>query len=80
MIDQSNRAGKSYMNGNEQTSLSILSSISPPIVSNRCKRQTKSRESPTNKKTLYQRPNPVDIPILPERLAFSYLAKGKSVS
>ncbi|UJR23735.1 hypothetical protein I4U23_026713 [Adineta vaga] len=73
MIDQSNRAGKSY---NEQNSLSIPSSVSSPIVSNRCKRQTKSRELSSNKKTSYRQSNPVH----PQQLSFSYLAKGKSVS
>ncbi|CAF1032084.1 unnamed protein product [Adineta steineri] len=75
MIDQSNRAGKSYIDGNdyinEQNSLHIplLVSTSSPIITNRSKRQNKSRELSLNKRKPHRQTKPVEIPVISQQLS-----------
>jgi hypothetical protein len=75
MIDQSNRAGKCYINGsdniNDPNSLCIPSSVSSPIMTKRHKYQSKSRELLLNKRKLHRRTN--------QQLSPLCITKGKSV-
>jgi len=73
MIDQSNRAGKLCINGNE------LSSVSSPTVTKRYKHMNKSRDLSINDKKLSRRTNPFKTPVVSQQLSPSYLTKGKSV-
>ncbi len=73
MIDQSNRAGKLYMNDNEP----LL--VSSPTVTKRNKHSNKSRGLSLNNEKLYRRINSGQIPIVSQQLSPSYLMKGKSV-
>ncbi|CAF3818936.1 unnamed protein product [Adineta steineri] len=86
MIDQSNRAGKSSIDGNdyinEQNSLHIPLSVSTssPIITNRSKRQNKSRELSLNKRKPHRQTKPVEIPVISQQLSPSSIVKGKSVN
>ncbi|CAF3527046.1 unnamed protein product [Adineta steineri] len=85
MIDQSNRAGKSYIDGNdyinEQNSLHIplLVSTSSPIITNRSKRQNKSRELSLNKRKPHRQTKPVEIPVISQQLSPSSVPMLKKV-
>lgn len=84
MIDQSNRAGKFYVNGNDKINENNTLRITPMVSSrtmtkryNKC--QEKSRDLLLNERKLHRRANPVKSPIVSQQLSPSYLMKGKSV-
>jgi len=74
MIDQSNRAGKLYMNDNEPLLVS-----SPTVTKRNKKHSNKSRGLSLNNEKLYRRINSGQNPIVSQQLSPSYLMKGKSV-
>ncbi|CAF4629306.1 unnamed protein product [Rotaria sp. Silwood1] len=85
MIDQSNRAGKFYINGNdninEENPLCIPSMVSSrtTTIKRTNKRQEKSRDLLFNEKKLHRRTNPVKtLPVISQQLSPSYLLKGKT--
>jgi hypothetical protein len=74
MIDQSNRAGKLFINGSDR-----INEPSSPTMIKRYKHLNKSRGSSSNDKKLYRRTNPVKTPVVSQQLSPSYFTTGKSV-
>ena len=76
MIDQSNRAGKSCINGSDLKDANVPSHT----VIKSSKHLNKSRGLSLNDRKLHRRTNPVRIPaVISEQLSPIYLPKGKSV-